>query len=70
MDNYIKIGRQNMQQQLVSRTPAGPATSSPTYIVQQSQQVAPAAPTKKKNTAKRSELQASSFYRLNNVPGP
>ena len=70
MANHITVGRQNLQQQLVPCTPVGPATSAPTYILQQAQQVPPAAPAKKKNLSERCYLQASSLYRLTNVQGP
>ena len=70
MDAHITVGRQNLQQQLVPSTPTGPATSAPTYIVHQAQQVAPAAPPKEKNPAEHWDLQSSSLYRLANVQGP
>ena len=35
MANNITVDRQNLQQQLVPRTPTGPATLAPTYIVHQ-----------------------------------
>ena len=70
MDNHTTVGHQNLQQQLVPRTPVGPATPSPAYIVHQSQQVAPAAPSKRKTPAERWDLQDSSLYRIANVPRP
>ena len=49
MSDHITVVRQNLQQHLVPRTPAGPEKSAPTYIMHQSQQVAPSATTKNKN---------------------
>ena len=51
------------------RTPSGPATPAPTYIVHQAQQVAQAAPVKKKTPEERLDPQASSLYSLANVQG-
>ena len=70
MDAHITVGRQNLQQQLVPSTPAGPATSAPTYIVHQAQQVALTAPPKGKKQAEHWDHQSSSLYRLANVQGP
>ena len=52
------------------RIPTGPATPAPTYIVQQAQQVAKAAPEKNKSPVERWDLQAASLYRLSDVQGP
>ena len=70
MADHITVGRQNLQRQLVSLTPTGPATSTPTYIVKQAQKVALAAPSKKKTLEERWDLHASSLYRTVNVHGP
>ena len=69
MDDHITAGRQNMHLQLVPRTPVGLATSALIYIMHQAQQVSLTAPPKKKTLAERWDLQASSLYRLSNVPG-
>ena len=70
MANRITVVRQNLQRQMVPRIPVGPATPAPTYIVHQAQQVAQAAPAKKKSPAERWDLQASSLYRLADIQGP
>ena len=70
MTNHITVSRQNLHRQMIPCIPAGPATSAPTYIVDQSQQVTQAAPVKKKIPEERWYLQASSLYRLSNVQGP
>ena len=70
MADHITVGRKNLQQQLVPRTPTGPATSALNYTVHQAQQVAPEVPVKKKNLEECWDLQASSFYRLANIQGP
>ena len=46
--DHIIVRRQTLQRQLVPRTRERPATPAPTYIVQQAQPVARAAPAKKK----------------------
>ena len=70
MADHITVGRQNLQNQLVLRISAEPSTPAPTYIVQQSQPVSQAAPTKKKTPAERWDLQASYLYRISDVQGP
>ena len=69
MADHITVGRQNMQQQILPRTAAGHATSAPTYIVHQSQQVSQTSPAKKKTPVGHWDLKASSLYRITNVPG-
>ena len=67
--DYITVRRQNLQIQMVPRTPSGPAAPPPTYIIQ-SQPAAQAAPTKKKDPAERWDLQAPSMYGIDDVQGP
>ena len=55
---------------MVPRIPEGPATSDPTYIVRQAQQVSQAAPPKKKIPAERWNVQAASLNMLTEVQGP
>ena len=68
--NHITVSRQTLQTQLVPHTRATQATPALTYIVQQAQPVAQAAPAKKENPVERWDLQAPSFYRLADVQGP
>ena len=70
MADHITVRRQNLQRQLVPRIPAGTATPAPTYIVHQEKQVSQAATAKEKIQAERSDLQASSLYKLANAQGP
>ena len=67
---HITVGHKKLQSQILPRIPTGPATPSRTYIVHQAQQVAQAAPARKKIPEERWDLQASSLYRLANVQGP
>ena len=67
--DHITVILQTLHRQLVPHTCAQPATPVPTYIVQQTQQVAQATPAKKKNPAELWDLQAPSLYRLSNVQG-
>ena len=69
MSDHIMVSRQNLQMQLVPRIPSEPDTPSPTYMVQQAQQVAHASPAKNKSPEECWDLQASSLYRLAEVQG-
>ena len=70
MANYITVGRQNLQRQLVHRISSGPVTPAPTYIFHQAKQFSQAAPTKKKIPADRWYLQALSMYSHTDVQVP
>ena len=62
MADHIAVGQQALQRQLLPRITAGHATPAQTYIVHQAQQVAQAAPEKKRIPAERWDLQAASMY--------
>ena len=67
--DHITFSRQTLQRQMVPRNPAGPATPTPAYIIQ-NQPAAQAAPAKEKDPAEQWDLQAPSLYRLANVQVP